>query len=424
MRTERDPDVSQSTSETKTDTTATPFWRSVPFIIVCGCIIAAVSFGPRSAMGLFLAPMTDAKGWTREIFALSIAIQNLLWGVGQPIAGAIADRYGTARVLAVGGVLYGLALLVMSWAPTPMWLHLSAGVMIGVALAACSFSIVLAAFGRVVTPEKRVLAFGIGTAAGSFGQFLFAPLGQALISGYGWQEALIFMAVLMAVVPILAFSLMGKPAAHPVHAGEKDQTIMEAISEAFGYRSFLLLVAGFFVCGFHVSFITVHLPPYIVDIGLDPKWGGWAIALIGLFNIAGSLVSGALGGRYPKQIMLSLIYLARAVIIALFVLLPPSPLTVLVFSASMGFLWLSTVPPTSGLVAVMFGPRYMATLFGFVFFSHQVGAFLGVWMGGLLYERTGSYDVVWWLGVALGIFAAIVHWPIKEQPVARLAPAE
>lgn len=416
--------MSQSTIETKADAATPPFWRSVPFIIICGCVIATVSFGPRSAMGLFLAPMTDAKGWTREIFALSIAIQNLLWGVGQPIAGALADRYGTARVLAGGGVFYALALFVMSWAPTPLWLHVSAGIMIGIALAACSFSIVLAAFGRIVTPEKRTIAFGIGTAAGSFGQFLFAPLGQALIANYGWQQALVLLGGLMLVIPLFAIALKGKPAAHAVHAGEKDQSIVEALSEAFGYRSFLLLVAGFFVCGFHVAFITVHLPPYIVDMGLDPKWGGWAIALIGLFNIAGSLVSGALGGRLPKQMMLSAIYLARAAVIALFILLPVTAVSVLMFSAAMGFLWLSTVPPTSGLVAVMFGPRYMATLFGFVFFSHQIGAFLGVWLGGLLYDQTGSYDVVWWLGVALGLFAAIIHWPIKEQPVARLVPAE
>lgn len=403
---------------------ATPFWRSVPFIILCGCVIATISFGPRSAMGLFLAPVTETRDWTREIFALSIAIQNLIWGAGQPVAGALADRYGTARVLAGGGVCYALALVVMAWAPTPLWLHLSAGVLIGLALAACSFSIVLAAFGRVVSPEKRVIAFGIGTAAGSFGQFLFAPLGQALISNYGWQEALIILGALMLVVPVLAIALKGKPAAHAVAAGEKDQSLFEAITEAFGYRSFVLLVAGFFVCGFHVAFITVHLPPYIVDLGLDPKWGGWAIALIGLFNIAGSLVSGALGSRFPKQIMLTLIYFFRAVAIMLFILIPASPATVLVFSAAMGFLWLSTVPPTSGLVAVMFGQRYMATLFGFVFFSHQVGAFLGVWLGGMLYDQTGSYDVVWWLGVALGLFAAIVHWPISEAPVTRLQPAE
>ncbi|AXS39550.1 MFS transporter [Breoghania sp. L-A4] len=415
--------MSDSTPQAETGS-AVPFWRSVPFIILCGCVIATISFGPRSAMGLFLAPMTEAKGWTREIFALSIAVQNLLWGIGQPIAGALADRYGTGRVLAGGGVLYALSLFAMSWAPSPLWLHLSAGVGIGIALAACSFSIVLAAFGRIVTPAQRSIAFGIGTAAGSFGQFLFAPLGQALISNYGWQQALVLLGGLMLVLPLFAMALKGKPAPHAVRPGEKDQSMVEALTEAFGYRSYLLLVAGFFVCGFHVAFITVHLPAFIVDKGLDPSWGGWAIALIGLFNIVGSLVSGALGGRLPKQLMLAAIYAARGVVIMLFVLLPVTPVTVLAFSATIGFLWLSTVPPTSGLIAVMFGPRYMATLFGFAFFSHQIGSFLGVWLGGLLYDRTGSYDVVWWLGVALAAFAAVVHLPIKDSPVARLMPAE
>jgi len=395
-------------------------WQTASVVIVAGCIISLIAFGPRSALGLFLTPMTEARGWSREIFALAIAVQNIMWGAGQPIAGAIADRYGTARVLAAGGLIYAAGLAVTAWAPSPLWLNLGAGVLIGLGMAAASFSIVLAAFARTVTPERRSIAFGIGTAAGSFGQFLFAPLGQGLIQSVGWPQALLVMAAMMLAVPFLAFALKGKPAVPAAGIG-RDQSITEALSEAFGYRSFVLLVAGFFVCGFHVAFITTHLPPYITDVGLDPALGAWAIAIIGLFNIVGSLASGVIGGRYSKPVFLSLIYFSRAIAIALFILLPVSPASVLIFSAAMGLLWLSTVPPTSGLVAIMFGPRYMATLFGFVFFSHQAGAFLGVWLGGRLYDQYQSYEVVWWLGVALGIFAAIVHWPIREQPVERLA---
>lgn len=397
-------------------------WQTMAVVIVAGCIIGMLSFGPRSALGLFLAPMTEMRGWSREVFALALAIQNLLWGAGQPVAGAIADRYGTARVLVVGGLLYAAGLATTAWAPSPLWLNIGAGALIGIGISASSFTIVLAAFGRVVSAQQRSVAFGIGTAAGSFGQFLFAPLGQMLIETTGWQQALMIMGALMLAVPVLAVALKGKPAAHVPGSGH-DQTIREALSEAFGHRSFVLLVAGFFVCGFQLAFVTVHLPPYIVDIGIDAKYGAWAIAVIGLCNIFGALASGVIGARYSKPIFLSLIYLARAASIALFVFLPPSPATVLAFSAAMGLLWLSTVPPTSGLVAVMFGPRYMATLFGVVFFSHQVGAFLGVWLGGVLYDRYQTYDVVWWLSVALSIFAAIVHWPIRETPVARLAAA-
>ena len=405
-----------------TATSARPIARALPLVIVAGCLISLLSFGPRSIMGLFLQPMTEARGWSREMFALAIAFQNIMWGIGQPIAGAIADRYGSGRVLVAGGLLYAAGLALMSWAPSAPWLHLSAGLLIGVGLAAASFSIVLAAFGRRVPAEKRSIVFGIGTAAGSMGQFLFAPFGQGLIQTIGWSEALIFLAVLMLAIPVLALALAGKPGTE----GEiiREQSFGQALAEAFAHRSYLLLVAGFFVCGFHVAFITTHLPPYIVDLGLDPRIGAWALALIGLFNVVGSLASGWIGQTYSKPIFLALIYLSRAVAIALFVLLPATPATVLVFAATIGLLWLSTVPPTSGLVAVMFGPKYMATLMGIVFLSHQIGAFLGVWLGGRLYDQTGSYDVVWWLGVGLGIFAAIVHWPIEERPAYAAFPAE
>ena len=383
-------------------------------VIVCGCLISMLSFGPRSILGLFLVPMTEAQGWSREIFALSLAIQNLIWGVGQPVAGAIADRYGTGRVLAGGGVIYAAGLVIMAWAPSPLWLHVSAGMMIGLGMAAASFSIVLAAFGRRVPPEKRPMVFGIGTAAGSMGQFLFAPIGRAFIADYGWSQALILLGIIMLAIPVLALALRGRSDQNAAADYIKDQTLTQAVRQAFAHRSYVLLVVGFFVCGFHVAFITAHLPAYLDDLGMDPTLGAWSLALIGLFNVIGSLASGVIAGRYSKPIFLSLIYLARAVIIALFILLPVTPLSVLVFSATMGLLWLSTVPPTSALVAIMFGPKYMATLMGIVFFNHQVGAFLGVWLGGRLYDTTGSYDVVWYLGIALGIMAAIVHWPIRE----------
>lgn len=402
-------------------------WQTASLVIVVGCLVALLSFGPRSAMGLFLAPMTEAHGWSRELFALAIAIQNLMWGAGQPLAGAIADKYGSARVIAVGGLIYAAGLAIAGWAPTPAWLHIGAGIMMGLGMAASSFSLVLAVFGRFVTPQRRALAFGIGTASGSMGQFLFAPLGQGLIETYGWQQALYLLGALMLVVPFLAIALQSKPDDEGGVAGA-GQSIPQALAEAFGHKSFNLLVAGFFVCGFQLAFITVHLPPYIVDRGVDAKYGALALAAIGLFNVVGALASGVIGGRYSKPIFLALIYIARSASIIMLVLLPATPTTILLFAAFMGLLWLSTVPPTSGLVAIMFGPRYMATLFGFVFFSHQVGAFLGVWLGGRLYDQYQSYDIVWWISVALGLFAALVHWPIKEKPVERLTmpvqPAE
>jgi predicted MFS family arabinose efflux permease len=400
---------------------ARPIARALPLVIVAGCLIALLSNGPRTVMGLFLAPMTDAHGWSRETFALAIAVQNIMWGLGQPIAGAIADRYGAGRVLAAGGVLYAAGLALMAWAPTPLWLHVSAGVLTGLGVAAASFYIVLAAFARRVPPEKRTIVFGIGMAAGSMGQFLFAPLGQTLIQTVGWAEALVVLGAVMLAIPFFAVALAGRPG--PSGEAIREQTLTEALAEALRHRGYLLLTAGFFVCGFHIAVILTHLPPYIADLGLDPRLGAWSLALIGLANVVGSLASGWIGQHYSKPIFLALIYLGRAVAITLFVLLPATPLTVLAFAGVMGLLWLSTVAPTSGLVAVMFGPRYIGTLVGVVFVSHQVGAFLGVWLGGRLYDQTGSYDVVWWLGVALGIFAAIVHWPIQERPVVQTAPA-
>jgi MFS family permease len=395
-------------------------------IVVCGCLIAALTFGPRSAMGFFQLPMLEEKGWDRSTFALAMAIQNLLWGAGQPIFGAVADRFGTWRVLAMSGVLYALGLFLMATAESPAMLHIGGGVLVGLGVASGSFSIVLAAFARNVPGEKRSLIFGIGTAAGSAGMFLFAPISQGMIDAYGWSDTLVYMSIAMLVIPVLAIPLIGNSASGKVRQTEYEQTFGAALREAFAHRSFVLLVSGFFVCGFQVAFITAHFPAYIGDIGIDARYAVIALALIGFFNIIGSLGSGFIGQRYPKPIFLALIYIGRSIAVTAFLLFPQTPTTVIIFAIVMGLLWLSTVPPTNALVAIMFGTRHLGMLGGIVFFSHQIGSFLGVWLGGYLYDRFGSYDPVWWLGVALGIFAAVVHWPIQEKPVERpvLAPAE
>jgi MFS family permease len=397
-------------------------WRTPAVIVVCGCLMAILGFGPRSVFGFFLQPMTQELGWGRDVFSLAVAIQNLLWGAALPFVGAIADRYGSFRILAVGGVVYAGGLAMMAYATTPGSLYLSAGVLVGFGLAGASFTLVLAAFGKLLPESMRTFAFGAGTAAGSFGQFLFSPLAVALLSNIGWHQTLLVFALLVLLVLPLAF-VVATPAMDMSVGAVKKQSFREALGEAFGHQSYVLLVLGFFTCGFHIAFITVHLPPYLVDRGLDISWGGWVLAFIGLFNIIGAISAGLLGSRFPKRYLLSTIYVLRAVAFTAFVLAPMSPASAMIFGAVMGILWLSTVPLTSALVGLMFGTRFMATLFGFVFFSHQVGAFIGVWLGGYLYERTGSYDIVWWLGVALGIFAALVNLPIREQPVARLAPA-
>jgi MFS family permease len=399
-------------------------WRTPAVIVVCGCLMAILTFGPRSTFGFFLQPISQELGIGRDVFALAVALQNLLWGAAQPFAGAVADRYGTIRSLWVGAMLYAAGLILMSYSTTPGMLQLSAGVLIGFGLAGASFTIVLAAFGKLLPESWRSFAFGAGTAAGSFGQFLFSPLAVALMGAVGWHTTLIIFAVMVLICLPLAFAV-ATPAqdASALANAVRPQSFREALGEAFGHRSYILLTIGFFTCGFHVAFITTHLPPYLLDKGLDAKWGGWVIALIGLFNIIGSITAGILGSKLPRRYLLCAIYFLRAIAIAAFLLVPTTPASALAFGAAMGVLWLSTVPLTSGLVALMFGVRYMATLFGFVFFSHQVGAAIGVWLGGFLYERTGSYDVVWWLGAALGIFAGLVNLPIREQPVARLAPA-
>ncbi|WP_436642972.1 MFS transporter [Microbaculum sp. FT89] len=397
-------------------------WVGLAVVIVCGGLISMLAFGPRSAMGLFLAPLSETRGWSREVFALALAVQNMVWGLGQPLFGAIADRWGEARVMVAGALLYAAGLALTAHAETPLMLNLAAGVLIGLGISGSAFALVISAFGKLVPAESRSWAFGIGMAAGSAGQFVFAPLGQAFIAFYGWQQALYAFSVIMLVVPFLAIGLRAPAGGHKAEVSE--QTFKAALSEAFGHRSYVLLTIGFLVCGFQVAFITVHLPAYLNDMGLDPSWGGWSLAVVGLFNVIGAYSAGVMGGRINKRSILCWIYVLRALAIAAFILIPVSPASVLVFSAVIGVLWLSTVPPTSGLVATMFGPKYMGTLFGIVFLSHQVGSFLGIWLGGVFYEVYGSYDVFWWLAIVAGLAAALVHYPIREVPVARLQPAE
>lgn len=392
-------------------------------IIIAGSLIAILTVGPRSAMGFFQLPMLADTGWDRSTFGLAMALQNLCWGLGQPFFGAIADKFGTGRVLVMSGILSAAGLWMMSLGTAPIWLHIGGGVLVGLAVASGSFGIILSAFARHVTPEQRSMAFGIGTAAGSAGMFLFAPLSQAFISAYGWSSSLVYIGMLTLFVPLLAWPLRGNASSGRQSQTAFQQTAAEAIREAFGHRSYLLLTTGFFVCGFQVAFITAHFPAYLGDIGIEPRYAVISMALIGFFNIIGSLGAGFIGQRYSKPYFLAWIYIGRSVAVTAFLLSPQTPLSVIIFAIVMGLLWLSTVPPTNGLVAIMFGTRHLGLLGGIVFLSHQIGSFLGVWMGGFLYDRIGSYDIVWWLGVAMGVFAAFVHWPIREQAVPRALPA-
>ena len=395
---------------------AEPLSRTALLAIGCGSIIVLLSFGIRSGFGLFLQPMSQDLGWGREVFAFAMALQNLIWGASQPFVGMIADKWGSGRTLAGGGVLYALGVWLMSETSTPLELHFSAGILLGLALSGTGFAVVLAAVGRNVAPERRSAALGLTTALGSLGQFLLPPIGQAFLAAYGWETALTLLAFGALAMVAVAAGVQGRPQAAP---GDT-QTLRQALGEARAHNGYLLLTAGFFVCGWHVAFIAVHLPAYLADGGLPTGIAAWCLALVGLFNVIGSYLAGVLGGRVSKKGCLSLLYLARAVLILGFITLPLSAASALVFSAIIGLLWLSTVPLTSGLVAQMFGPRYMATLFGFVFFSHQVGSFLGVWLGGYLYDAYGSYDLIWWLSIALGLIAALLHWPIDERAVLRL----
>lgn len=399
-------------------------WRTPLVVLAAGTVILILAFGIRTSFGIFLVPISSDLGWGREVFGFALALQNLVWGISQPFAGAIADRWGPGRVIAVCGVLYVAGVTVMSGAATPFGMTLGAGFIVGVALSGTSFPVILAVIGRAVPEEKRSLYLGLGAAGGSSGQLLMVPAALGLLQTMDWGMALVWLAAMSVLMVPLAAALVSDPVRMAgVGEAAKKQSIAAAIREAGGHRGYWLLNAGFFVCGFHVMFIATHFPAFIVDRGLAPALGALALTLVGLANIIGSFISGVLGGRYSKRYLLSFIYFARAAAFLVFIVLPVTQATVIAFSFVLGLLWLSTVPLTSGLVAQIFGPRYMATLFGIVFFSHQVGSFLGAWLGGYFFDLTGSYDIVWWLSVALGVFSGLIHWPIDERPVARLAVA-
>ncbi|MBA4261239.1 MAG: MFS transporter [Comamonadaceae bacterium] len=387
-------------------------------VLACGAAIVTLSMGIRHGFGLWLQPITQEMGWTRENFAFAMAIQNLSWGVFGIFAGMAADRFGAFRVLLVGAVLYGLGLAGMALSPTPGVFALTAGVLIGAAQAGTTYAVIYGVIGRQIPAEKRSWAMGVAAAAGSFGQFLMVPVEGWLISSFGWQEALLMLGgAVLLIMPLALF--LREPGFVGGVAPKREQTIVQALREAFQYRSFQLLMAGYFVCGFQVVFIGVHMPSYLKDNGLSPQVASYALALIGLFNVIGTYAAGALGQRFPKRYILSFIYIARAVAISVFLLVPLSPMSVYIFSSVMGVLWLSTVPPTNAVVAQIFGVAHLSMLGGFVFFSHQIGSFMGVWLGGVLYDRTSSYDVVWWIAIALGVFAALINLPVRETAITR-----
>jgi MFS family permease len=394
-------------------------WRTPLVIVICGSLIGMLTFGPRSSVGFFMQPMSQQFGWGRDVFALAFAVQNLLWGIGQPFAGAIADKFGAVRVISVGALLYVIGLLAMRYSSSPTELTLSAGLLIGFGLSGCSFNLVLSAFGKLMPPEWRGIALGAGTAAGSFGQFVFAPFTVAMIDNAGWQSTLMTFALLMLLVIPLSLALATPTVAASDVPVAQRQSFRQALSEAFGHRSYVLLVLGFFTCGFQLAFITMHLPAYLVDRGMPASTGGWVIAVIGLFNIVGSITVGYAQSRLPKRYILSFIYFTRALATVAFILLPMTTFSAIMFGVVSGLTWLSTVPPTSSLVQIMFGARWLATLYGFAFFSHQVGGFLGALLGGIVYEKFGSYTPVWWLSVLFGVLSALINLPIVEAPVAR-----
>lgn len=394
---------------------------SMAQVLVCGAAIVTLSMGIRHGFGLWLQPITQEMGWTRQSFAFAIALQNLSWGLIGIFAGMVADRFGAFKVLMGGAVLYGLGLAGMALSPTPLMFALTTGLLIGAAQAGTTYAVIYGVLGRQIAPEKRSWAMGVAAAAGSFGQFLMVPVEGQLIASLGWQQALLVLSLAVLMIIPLAFGLR-EPGFEGSAAPKREQSIGHALKEAFSYPSFNLLMAGYFVCGFQVVFIGVHMPSYLKDHGLSPQVASYALALIGLFNVFGTYIAGTLGQRMPKRFILSFIYLARAVAISIFLLVPLSPMSVYVFSAVMGTLWLSTVPPTNATIAQIFGVQHLSMLGGFVFFSHQIGSFLGVWLGGYLYDATGSYDIVWYIAIALGVLAGLVNLPVKEAPLQRSQP--
>jgi MFS family permease len=394
-----------------------PDWRTPAIVLFFGCVILTLSMGTRQSMGLFLPPMTLEFGWGRSTFAFAMALSNLIWGAFQPVFGAVADRHGAGKVVAASALLYAAALTLMPYSSTGVMLDLSAGIMLGLALCGVTFGVILGVIGRAYPIERRSFALGVASAGGSFGQFVMLPFTQWLIGSLGWKGALFALAGSLLIIVPCAVALVERREAP---AAQRQQSLAAALREAGTHAGFWYLTAGFFVCGFQVAFIQVHLPAFLGDNRLPAAVGATALALIGLFNIAGSFLAGVLGGRFSKKYLLSAIYFARAGVIALFLWLPITPASVYLFSAGIGFLWLGTVPLTNGLVAQIFGVRYLATLFGIVFFSHQVGSFIGVWLGGYMFDLTGSYDLVWAGGILLGIAAGVLNLPIDERPLERL----
>ena len=392
-------------------------------VLICGAAIVTLSMGVRHGFGLWLQPMTQAQGWTRETFAFAIAIQNLSWGIFGIFAGMVADRFGAFRVIMVGSVLYALGLVGMALSPTGFLFTLTAGILIGAAQAGTTYAVIYGVIGRNISADRRSWAMGVAAAAGSFGQFLMVPIEGFLISSLGWKEALLVLGAAVLLMMPLALGLREQGFASG-QAPRREQTIVQALREAFKYPSFQLLMAGYFVCGFQVVFIGVHMPSYLKDKGMSPQVASYALALIGLFNVFGTYAAGALGQKMAKKTILSTIYFSRAVVIAIFLMVPLSPASVYIFSSVMGLLWLSTVPATNAVVAQIFGIQHLSMLGGFIFFSHQVGSFMGVWLGGYLYDRSGSYDIVWYITIALGIFAGLINMPVKEAPIVRLTPPQ
>jgi len=392
-------------------------WRTPTLILVCGCIILTLAMGVRHTGGLFLQPMTSALGWNREVFSFAIAIQNLVWGLGSPFAGAFADRYGAGRVIVGAAMFYVAGLALMALSTSGLALDLSAGVLVGLGLSGTTFAVIMGVIGRHTTPEKRSLALGIASAGGSFGQFAVLPIGQTLISTYGWQSALFLLACGVGLIAPLAYTMADghKP------ASSHGQSAGAALVEAGGHRTFHYLFWSYFVCGFQTAFIMLHLPSFTVDSGFSANVGMTGVALIGLFNVFGSFIFGWAGGKGSKKNLLVLIYAARAVAIAIFLVVPLSVPSIWVFSAVMGLLWLATVPLTNGLVAQIFGLRFMSMLTGIVFLGHQLGSFLGAWLGGVIFDKTGSYNLAWWLSIGLSIVAAAFCWPVKETAIERAA---
>ena len=395
-------------------------------VLICGAMIVTLSMGIRHGFGLWLQPVTQANNWTRETFALAIGVQNLTWGFAGIFAGMVADKFGAFKVIILGAIFYALGLWAMAHAPTPLMFSLSAGVMLGIAQSGTTYAVIYGVIGRNIPAHRRSWAMGVAAAAGSFGQFLMVPTEGFLISQFGWQQALVILGGMALLIVPLAWGLR-EPGFSGGAPAVRDQSIVQALREAFRYPSFQLLMAGYFVCGFQVVFIGVHMPSYLKDKGLSPQVAGYALALIGLFNVFGTYAAGALGQKLQKKNILSFIYFARAIVIAVFVLAPISPMSVYLFASVMGLLWLSTVPTTNAAVAQIFGVQHMSMLSGFIFMSHQIGSFMGVWLGGVLYDKTGSYDQVWYIAIALGIFAGLVNLPVKEAAISRpqrgIAPA-